>query len=176
MFKKKGLGDSFRAVGAKKFRVEGDRIRLPKIGWVRFRKSREIVGELRNATVSKNGNHWYVSIQTRQEIGEPVHPSRSIVGIDVGIARFATLSTGEAIAPLNSFKKLQDKLAKAQRKLKNKTKFTNNWKKQKRRIQKIHTKIANARNDFLHKISTRITRENQAVVIEDLKVSNMSRS
>ena len=79
-FKKRGIRDSFRYPNPKQIKVEGDRIRLPKIGWVRFRKSREIVGELRNATVSKNGNHWYVSIQTRQEIGEPVHPSRSIVG------------------------------------------------------------------------------------------------
>ncbi len=176
VFKKKADGaDSFRIV-APQFKTKGSKIFLPKIGWVCFRKSREIVGTFRNATVTQQGDHWFVSIQTEQEVAEPVHPSTAMVGIDVGVARFATLSDGQVIEPLNSFKKLEKKLAKAQRRLAKKKKFSSNWKKQKKKINKIYTAIANARNDFLHKTSTRIANENQVVVIEDLKVANMSRS
>ena len=175
-FKKKGKStDSFRIVSPQ-FKTKDSRIFLPKIGWVRFRKSRDIVGTLRNATVSKCGEHWFVSIQTQQEVPEPTHHSNAMVGIDVGVARFATLSNGDVVEPLFSFKRLEKKLAKAQRRLAKKIKFSSNWKKQKKKIQKIHTKIANARNDFLHKTSTKIASENQAVIIEDLKVSNMSAS
>lgn len=177
IFKKKGKSvESFRMVGPKQFAVEGDFIRLPKVGWVRFRKSREIVGTPKNATISKQGDHWFVSIQTEQEVVEPVHPSKAIVGMDMGVVRFATLSDGKVVEPLNSFKKLEKKLAKAQRKLAKKKKFSKNWYKQKKKINKIHTAIANARNDFLHKTSTKIANENQVVVLEDLKVSNMSKS
>jgi putative transposase len=83
-FKKKGKStDSFRYPQG--FKLDGNRIFLPKIGWVRFIKSREIEGSLRNVTVSRRGDHWYVSIQTEREIDEPIHSSTSAVGIDLGI-------------------------------------------------------------------------------------------
>ncbi len=174
-FKKKGKSiDSFR--DPRDFRINDNNIRLPKIGWVKFRKSRDIVGIPKNATVSKNGKHWFVSVQTEQEVANPVHTSNTEVGIDVGIARFATISNGDVIEPLNSFKKLEHKMASAQRNMARKEKFSSNWKKQKQHIQGMYTDIANARNDFLHKTSTKIANENQVVIIEDLKVSNMSRS
>lgn len=175
-FKKKGVGDSFRCVGKKQFALCGNKIRIPKVGWIGFRKSREIDGEPKNATVSLSSGKWYVSVQTEIEIGSPVHPSGKMVGVDMGVAKFATLSNGEVVEPLGSFGKLESKLAMEQRKLSRKKKFSNNWKKQKQKIQKIHSKIANARKDFLHKQSTRIANENQVVVMEDLQVSNMSKS
>ena len=96
------------------------------------------------------------------------HKSTSAIGIDMGVKRFATLSDGSFIEPLNSFKKSAKKLATLQRKLKHKKKFSKNWQKQK--ITKHHEKIAAARRDFLHKKSTAIC-ENQAVIcIEDFFV------
>ncbi|MBB1466224.1 transposase [Vibrio sp. SG41-7] len=88
----------------------------------------------------------------------------------------ATLSNGEVYEPLNSFRKLESILAKLQRQLKNKKKFSENWKRLKRKIQKVHSKIANARTDYLHKTSTKITNNHGMIAIEDLKVSNMSKS
>ena len=75
-------------------KLDNRRIYLPKLGWVGFFKSREIAGKVRNATVSYRAGHWYVSIQVEQELPEPVHPSRSDVGIDLGVANFAALSNG----------------------------------------------------------------------------------
>ncbi|WP_211236397.1 RNA-guided endonuclease InsQ/TnpB family protein, partial [Desulfovibrio inopinatus] len=126
-FKKKGQHDSFRYPQG--FKIDGSRIFLPKIGWLQFHKSREIEGTLKNATVSKRGKHWFVSIQCEIEMKAPVHLSTSVVGVDMGIKRFATLSDGSYFEPLNSFKKLEKKLAKEQRRLSRKVKGSSNWKK-----------------------------------------------
>lgn len=175
VFKKKGRSvDSFRYPQG--FKLDGNRIFLPKIGWVRFRQSREVVGTPRNVTVSRRGKHWFVSIQTELEIQEPIHPSVSAVGIDLGIARFATLSDGSFFQPLNSFKKLENKLAKEQRRLSRKQKFSANWGKQKAKITKLHIRIADVRNDYLHKASTTISKNHAIIVLEDLRVRNMSAS
>jgi len=104
------------------------------------------------------------------------HSSTSCVGIDMGITRFATLSTGDFFSPINIFRALQRKLAIEQKKLSRKRKFSNNWKKQKFKVQQVHIKIRNTRKDFLHKTSTQISKSHAIVVIEDLKISNMSKS
>ena len=175
-FKKKGVHDSFRYPQGFKLDEVNSRIFLPKIGWVRYRNSRKTEGMPKQVTVSLQAGKWYVSIQTERDVPDPVHPSQSAIGIDMGVARFATLSDGSVIEPLNSFRKHEKKLAKLQRKLSKRTKFSANWQKLKCRIQRLHHKIANVRNDFLHKASTAISKNHAVAVIEDLKVRNMSRS
>ncbi len=175
-FKKKGVYDSFRYPQGFKIDENNNRIYLPKICWVRYRNSRTILGTPKQITVSLSAGKWYVSIQTEREIADPVHPSTSAVGIDMGVVRFATLSDGTYIEPLNSFRKHEAKLVKLQRKLSKMQKFSNNWQKQKRKLQKHYRKIANVRNDFLHKLSTTISKNHAMVVVEDLQVRNMSRS
>jgi putative transposase len=177
VFKRKGQSsDSIRYPQGFKIEQEENRIFLPKIGWVRYRNSRKIVGTPKNVTVSRKGKQWYVSIQVEYETPKMTHKSTSAMGIDMGVKRFATLSDGSFIEPLNSFKKSAKKLATLQRKLKHKKKFSKNWQKQKVKITKHHEKIAAARRDFLHKKSTAIC-ENQAVIcIEDLKINNMSKA
>ena len=127
-------------------------------------------------TVSLSAGKWFVSIQTEREVPDPLHPSQGAVGIDMGVARFATLSDGSSVRPLHSFRKHEKKLATLQRKLSKRTKFSANWQKLKKRLQRLHRKIANIRNDFLHKLTTTISKNHALVVIEDLKVRNMSRS
>ena len=177
-FKKKGMGDSFRYPDSKQFKIDAgnSRVFLPKLGWIRYRNSRDILGTPKNITVSSNGSKWFVSIQTEREGAEPVHPSASIIGIDVGITRFATLSDGSFIEPLNTFRKHEQRLARYQRAMSRKTMFSNNWKKAKAKVQKLHTGIANVRRDFLHKTSTTISQNHAIVCIEDLQVRNMSKS
>ncbi|TIC80297.1 RNA-guided endonuclease InsQ/TnpB family protein [Crenobacter intestini] len=175
-FKKKGHGDSFRYPQGCKLDQMNDRIFLPKLGWLRYRNSREVVGTVKNVTVSRHAGKWFVSIQTEREVAQPV-PQGGIVGIDLGIARFATLSDGRFIAPVNSrFKQHEATLRKAQQALSRKTKYSNNWKKAKARVQKIQARIANVRKDFLHKASTAISQNHAIVCIEDLQVQNMSKS
>ena len=171
-FKKRGASDSFRYPQG--FRTEDAKIYLPKLGWMKFYSSSFLPSQLSNATVSRRGKHWYVSVQYELEVKPPRHPSRSRVGIDMGIKRFATLSTGEYLLPLNSFKKLERKLAREQRALSRKVKGSSNWQKQKYRVQNIHIKIADARRDYLHKASTSISKNHAIVVLEDLKVCQMS--
>lgn len=177
-FKKRGRCDSFRYPDAKQIKLDqvNNRIFLPKLGWLRYRNSRDVLGEVRNATVSLSAGRWFVSIQTAREVEQPVPQASSAVGIDLGIARFATMSDGSYLAPLNSFKRHEARLRRAQQAMSRKTKFSNNWKKAKARIQRIHARIGNARRDYLHKATTTISQNHAMVCIEDLQVRNMSRS
>lgn len=175
--KKKGRRDSFRYPDPKQIKLDqqGGRIFLPKLGWLRYRNSRDVLGTVKNVTVSQSCDKWFVSIQTEREIERPT-PTGEAVGIDMGITRFATLSDGTFYAPLNSFRKHENKLRKAQQSMSRKVKFSNNWKKARARIQRIHSSIGNARRDYLHKTSTAISKNHAMVCIEDLQVRNMSKS
>ncbi len=175
-FKKKGQGDSFRYPQGFKIDNENGRIFLPKIGWVRYHKSQDVIGEAKNVTVSKRGKYWYVSIQVELEQKIKQHSSTSIIGGDLGIARFLTLSNEEYYEPISIFKQLKAKLAKLQQRLAKKEKFSNRWRKLKAKITKLHIRIANIRNDYLHKISSELSKNHAIVVLEDLKIANMSKS
>ncbi|WP_333781501.1 transposase [Gallibacterium sp. AGMB14963] len=174
-FKKKGVKERFRFPQGCKIEQENNRLYLPKIGWVRYRNSRAIVGEVKNVTVSMKCGRFFVSIQTEFEHEIPTHQGGEI-GIDMGIARFVTLSNGEFFESLNAFKTDKGKLAKLQKQLKNKVKFSKNGQKLKEKIGKLHHKIANCRKDFLHKISTQISKNHAMIYVEDLQVANMSKS
>ena len=176
-FKKKGQSDSFRYPDPKQIKLDqaNSRLFLPKLGWLRYRNSRDVLGAVKNITVSQSCGKWYVSIQTEREVEQPI-PNGGAVGIDLGVARFATLSDGMFYAPLHSFKRHEAALHKAQQAMSRKTKFSNNWKKAKARVQRIHSRIGNARRDYLHKTSTAISQNHAMVCIEDLQVRNMSKS
>ena len=179
-FKRKADGcDSIRLVQFDKYcRIEGNRIKLPNgIGLVKFRKSQDIIGVIKNVTISKKSGHWYISFGTERELTEnPIHPSKSALGLDMGISKLLTTSNGETFKPKNSFKANQLKLAKLQRGLAKKVTFSENWKKHNRKIQKLHHHIANIRHDYLHKITTSISKNHAMIACEDLTVANMSTS
>lgn len=174
-FKKKGMGDSFRFPQGCKLEQTNSRIFLPKLGWLRYRNSRPVLGDVCNVTVSQSGGKWFVSIQTRREV-ETGQPQSGIVGLDMGIARFTTLSDGSHYDPLNSFKKHQQRLKRYQRRMARKVKFSANWKKAKAKVTQVHIDIGNARQDYLHKASTIISQNHAIVCIEDLQIRNMSKS
>lgn len=179
VFKKKSKGnDSIRFVNFNKYcELDYRRVKLPSaLGWVKFRQSRKVDGVIKNCTISQHAGHWYVSFQVEQIVAEPAHTSTSAVGLDAGIAKLITLSDGTIFQPVNSFKANQDKLARLQRVLARKAKFSANWKKQKAKISRLHSQIANIRRDYLHKATTTISKKHAMIVIEDLKVSNMSKS
>ena len=176
-FKRKGRHDSFRYPDPKQIKLDAvnSRLFLPKLGWLRYRNSRNVLGAVKNVTVSLSCGKWFVSIQTERQV-EQLLPRGGAVGVDLGVVRFATLSNGTFHAPLNSFKRHQTRLRKAQQALCRKQRFSHNWKKSKDRIQRIHARIGNARRDYLHKASTAISQNHAMVCIEDLQVRNMSKS
>ena len=174
-YKKKYRHDSIRFPQGVELDEVKQQIRLPKIGWMGYRKSRDIIGTIKNVTVSRRGEKWDVSIQTEYEVVSSA-PNPSEIGIDMGVKRFATLSNGDFVEPLNPFKQEQEKLAKLQRKLARQKKGSRNSRKTKRKIARLHRYIADSRRDFLHKISTKIAKNHSIICVEDLKVSNMSAS
>ena len=177
-FKRREDGASFRFPDSKQFEIDeaNNRIKLPKLGWLKYRNSRGLIGTPRNITISSKDGKWFVSIQTQREVDQPVPAATSAIGIDVGIANFAAFSDGSFVAPASSFKAHEVRLARYQRRMSRKVKGSANWKKAKARVQRMHTKITNVRRDFLHKTSCAIARSHALVVVEDLAVSNMSRS
>lgn len=177
-FKKKGQHDSFRIpqLADNSLDQVNRVINLPKLGPVRYRKSREVIGTIKSATVSREGDNWYISILTEQEENLEPHPSTSAIGIDVGVKHFITLSTGEHIDLPISLNKLIARTIVLQKQLSHKQKGSNNRRKALRRLSKAHARVRNTRLDFLHKVSTNIAKNHSYVVMEDLRVKDMMRS
>jgi putative transposase len=163
-------------LGFKRLNKSRAAVKLPKIGWVKVVGYRPLGGELRSVTIKRKAGHWYASIAWRAEVADPAPPTLPSVGLDRGVAVFAALSNGTKIEPLNAFGAIRDRLAKAQRKLSRKTKFSANWKKQKAKITRLHMRAANARKDFLQKLSTDLAKSHSVIKIEKLQIQNMARS
>jgi len=153
--------------------VIGNHIKLPKLGLVRFAKSREVEGRILNTTIRRNpSGKYFISIGTEVEVSE-FPKTQSAVGVDVGLKDFAILSDGTTYANPKFFRTLEEKLAKAQRVMSRRTVGGSNWYKAKIKVARIHEKITNARNDYLHKISTEIVKNHDIIGMEDLSISNM---
>ena len=149
-------------------------LKVPKLKTpIKILKHRNFEGEIKNVTFSKKGDCYYVSLQVKQSIELYENNLQSIIGIDLGVKRLINTSENEIFAPLNSYKKLQAKLKKAQRKLAKCVKFSNNFKRLKLKINKIHHKIAKMRLDYLHKISTYLIKNHAGIIVENLNVKNM---
>ena len=154
-------------------RIVDNIIKLPKLGLVKFAKSREVDGQIISATIRRNpSGKYFVSVLVDVEIDQLPVVGQSI-GVDLGIKDFAILSTGEKIHNPKYYRKLERKLTKLQRSLSRKTKGSNNRNKARIKLARHHEKIANCRRDFLQKLSTRLIRDNQTICLEDLQTSNM---
>jgi len=156
---------------------EKGNVKLPKMGKVKTSFSREYEGTCKTATISRSTTHkYYISILVDDgkdlPIKEPFNDSTT-VGVDVGIKDFAILSNGEKFENPKYLKNSLQKLKVLQRKVSRKVKGSNNCKKAKLKLARLHEKITNQRNDFQHKLSIKLVRENQAIALETLKVCNM---
>jgi len=167
--------DSFRYPQRVQLDQANNRILLPKIGWVHYRNSRMVEGAIKNVTVSLRGAPM-VSIQTEREVDTPLPTATTAVGIDLGIARFATLSDGSFIAPSNSFGHHEAARRKAQQAMSRKRKFSRNWHKAKARVQRLQARIAKVRRNFLHQTTATLSKNHALVFVEDLQVANMTAS
>lgn len=152
---------------------EGNKIKLPKLKWIKTKIHRQFEGKIKSATISQvPSGKYFVSILVEIE-HIPIESTGNMIGIDLGIKDLLITSDGKKFDNIRMTKKYEDKLAKEQRKLSNKTKGSNNWNKQRIKVARIHEKIHNTRLDNLHKISHKLINENQVIVSEDLVVSNM---
>ena len=147
-----------------------------KLGKVRFRQTRKIVGTFQNATVSKSGGHWYIAFSMKDVPVSPQVEASESVGIDRGVEAFVAMSNGQIVRGPRPGKHLGKKVAKIQRRLSKKRKFSKNWRKQKQKLSQVHSHIGNVRRDFLHKLSTTIVKNHAVVVIENLKTRNMTKT
>ena len=148
-------------------------IKLPKLGLVRYAKSRDVVGRIINGTIRRNpSGKYFISILVETEV-EHFEKTGTAIGIDVGLKDFATLSDGTIYKNPKFFRTLEEKLTIAQRALSRRKIGSSNWNKQKRKVARIHEKIANARKDMLDKISTEIIKNHDIIGIEDLSVKSM---
>ena len=171
-FKKKGIHDSFY-ISNDKLKVDGTRVYIPRLGWVRMREELRFDGQILSATVSREVDRWFLSVQvevgnyTRERTGD------GIVGVDLGVTTLATLSTGEKIESPRPLRKLLKRLKTFQRRVSRKVTGAKNRRKAVERLARLHQRIKNLRHDTLHKLTSKLTSENQVVAIEDLHVQGM---
>lgn len=166
--------------------IVDNKIKLPKLGFVKFAKSREIDGRIMNATVRRNSSgKYFVSILTEVEI-QPLEKADSAIGIDLGITDFAILSDGHKIDNNKFTSKMEKKLKREQRKLSKRALIAKNkgihlldaknYQKQKRKVARLHERVINQRDDFLNKLSTEIIKNHDIICIEDLNTKGMLRN
>ncbi len=178
-FKKKGMRDSFRYPQG--VRVEGSQAYLPKIGWVKFRKSREIQGTIKETTLILEGNYWHISFSCEFEIPDPVLApidENRAVGIDLGLKNFATTSAGieNILTQVKNPKHLAKNLSKLKyrsKMLSKKAKTSINRSKARLKLSKLHAKVKNLRKDFSQKLSTKMIKNHDIFCIERLDISNL---
>ena len=154
--------------------VNGNKIKIPKLGWIKIAKSRDISGRILNCTITKTkSGKYFVSICCTDVVIDKYERTSKVIGIDLGIKRFATTSDGEVIENPKHLAKLEKRLTREHRKLSKKQKGSKNREKQRIKLARVYEKIANTRTDFLQKLSTRLIKENQIICLEDLSIANM---
>ncbi len=172
-FKGRGHKQSF-TTDAQAVRVEGKKIKLPKIGWIKMFQELRFVGKIIKVTISRTAHRWFVSITVETEGTEAVDNStHPVIGIDVGINTLATLSDGTKYDNPRPLKRYERKLKREQRKLSRRIFKSKNWFKQKAKIARTHYRIACIRNDAHHKGTTDIVNRASGIAIETLKITNM---
>lgn len=174
-FHKQGHKDSFY-ISNDKLRLQGKVAIFPVLGKVKLREALRFEGKIMNATVKRKADAWFLVVQI--DVGN-IHKSRianDCIGIDLGLTNFATLSTGEKIEGPKALKQSLKKLRRLSKLHSRKQRGSKNRKKAVVKLAKYHRHVADIRNDFLHKLSTRLSRENQTITIEYLSVRNMLRN
>jgi putative transposase len=172
-FRRKGEHDRFTLTNDL-FRVDGKRIHIPKLGYVRMREELRFVGRIVSATVSRHAGRWYASITVdTPQISLPTAENQGVVGVDLGLTRLATLSTGEAFTGPKALRTLLERLRRLGRSLSRKVKASRNWSRAKLALARLHARIGNLRREGLHQLTTNITRRFHTIGIEDLNVKGM---
>ncbi len=169
-FKKKVRNDSFTLDGS--IRVDHQRIKVPVIGWLKTYERLPQGVKPKSVTISRQADRWFISFKIETDL-QNTPKTVEAVAVDLGLLRFATLSTNEEVYSPRPYKALEKKLALLQWRNRNKQLYSNNWKKAQIKIARLHARIGNIRLDFIHKLTTKLTKNHSKVVIEDLNVSGL---
>lgn len=172
-FARKGVYSSFGFKQGIKLHPNTNNIFVPKLGKIKFRKSQEIIGQVKTAKIIKEVDGWYICIATETQPKVLPQPINDVIGIDLGIKSLVVLSDGEVVENPRHFIDKQRKLRIIQRAVNRKQKGSNNREKAKRQVSLLHKHISDCRKDFLHKLSYKLVNENQVISIEDLNVKGM---
>lgn len=180
-FKRKGQHDAF-AVANDKFRLDGCRVNLPKIGWVRTREGLRFTGKIMGGVVSCDAGRWFLSVQVDCGDIEARPHGGPVVGVDVGLTTFATIHDGTTTEQVHAPKplaKAQRRLRRANRRLARRARrgqsASNRCRVARRQVARLHRRVRDIRNDFLHTLTSRLARTKSVVVVEDLCVRGMQR-
>jgi putative transposase len=176
-FRKKWIDDRFTLTNDQ-FSVNASRIRIPHLGWVRMRETLRFIGKIISATISRIADKWFVSVT----VDTPDYPisttneNQVVVGVDLGVSDFTTLSTGERISGPKPYKNQLNRMKRLSKSLSRKQKGSNNRHKAKLKLSRLHSRIANKRRDAIHQITSRLVEENDVIAIEDLHVKGMMKN
>lgn len=168
-FKRKGVQDSFYLEGS--IRISGNRIKVPIFGWLRCAELL-LATTPKNVVISLRAGHWYISFKYEAPTPQ-VEKTGEVVGVDLGIHHLATCSDGEVFANPKPYRKARQRLARLQRRLSRKQKGSANRKKAVVQLGKAHKRVADIRQDSLHKLTTYLAKRYRVVVVEDLQVKNL---
>ena len=173
-FKHKGEHDSFY-LSNDKFEVSDHSVRLPVIGSVKMTEALRFQGKILSGTVSRVADDWFLSVQVQlpDDYQRETVDSTTTVGVDLGLKTFAVTSDGAEIVAPKPLKANLKRLRRLSRRHSRKVKGSNNRKKSCSHLAKLHQHISNIRKDFIHKLTSKLLRENQTVVIEDLSLAGM---
>jgi len=171
-FKKKGTHDSF-SLPSGNFDVDGTRVRIPRLGYVRMSEEIRFKGRILSATVSRRADQWFISFTIEVDDPPPTPKTRHSVGVDLGVRTLATLSNGEKIEGPKAHTKFLKKQQRLNRHISRKQKGSKNSHKAKIKLARLHAKIADIRKDSLHKLTTELASNYEVICIEDLNVSGM---
>lgn len=176
-FRKKWIDDRF-TLSNDQFAINDSRIRIPHLGWVRMRESLRFTGKIISATISRAADKWLVSItvDTSDKSSSPANENQVAVGVDLGITRFATLSTGKVIPGPKPHKALLSRLKRLSRSLSRKQKGSSNRYKAKLKLSRLHYRISNIRRNAIHQLTTEIITNFQYIGIENLNVKGMMKN
>ncbi len=185
-FKSRKHSVSIFYIGGDKVKVKGKKVWISKLGYVNMREEVRFKGKILSTTISKRADKWYISFVI--EVDKSPYQScesQAMVGVDLGIEKFATLSDGTYFENIKVIEKYEKRLRNLQRALSrkqhpikkgDKTPVSHNFIKQKKRVAKLHKKIDDTRTDYIHKVTTYITEHYKSIVMEDLNVKGMMRN
>lgn len=153
---------------------DGNRLKLPKVGYVKIIEHRQHEGEIKSVVVShERSGEYYASVLCKVKEPKKLLKTDKHIGIDLGLHDFIVCSDGQRVEAPKYFRKAEEKLAKRQRAFVKTVKDSKNHEKLRIKVARCHQKIKNQRNDFLQKLSTKLIRENQVISVEDLSVKGM---
>ena len=178
-FKKKANKQSYKTTNPNKFPlpIKDNKVRLPRIGWVKFKQDREILGRWLSMTISRNpSGKYFISINCCEVPHKEYETTGSLIGVDLGIKDFAITSNGEKFENPEFLRNSEQRLKMLQRRLSNKQKGSKNYEKARIKLARQHEKTTNQRTDFLQKLSTPLVKNHDLIAVENLKVKAMVRN